>query len=389
VNAPAGPAAPVVPAESSSQAPHTQFRDVYQSVPTGENSSGEPTAKQQDSDSKGGGPKRQSRADGNDKTAAVLAIVSGSSLVRSPLVLALSLGQESTGEQDGSSHESQTEAGSAGEPGTHSLLPHGITLTPSPTALVSLPSASSMAFSIRLKPEMPPATGQITTQAVQSRSQSSSALARELPHAASSATVSTVPEPEQVTPGKGINHFDATAVREFALTSSIAEARPISTVADAPETMHTSAVSGVHDVQAILPEAPKATPSAEILLHLPGKDQSVAAVRLVDRSGTVNVSVHASDPELRNTLRSSLGDLASQLNGQGFKTEVVKPTVVAAHADNAQDSRHDGQRSASHQQQSTPGDRQPQRDRRTNSGQWLEELEQETSGDAGTQGGTK
>ncbi|MGD0437428.1 MAG: hypothetical protein ABSB86_13275, partial [Bryobacteraceae bacterium] len=123
------------------------------------------------------------------------------------------------------------------------------------------------------------------------------------------------------------------------------------------------------------------------LLHLQGNDQSSAAIRVVDRAGSVNVSVHASDTELRNALRSNVGELVSQLNGQGWKAEVDKPGISAARAQTSQDPQADGQRSPGQQQSSNGSERQPQRDRRSGAGRWIEELQQQTSGQSGNPGG--
>ena len=49
----------------------------------------------------------------------------------------------------------------------------------------------------------------------------------------------------------------------------------------------------------LAPELPKTSASSQILLHLTGNDQSSAAIRVADRAGSVNVSVHASDPVLQ------------------------------------------------------------------------------------------
>jgi len=130
------------------------------------------------------------------------------------------------------------------------------------------------------------------------------------------------------------------------------------------------------------PELPRTSAGSEILLHLTGNDQTSAAIRVADRAGTVNVSVHASDPVLRESLRSNLGELSTQLNDQGWKADVLKSSAVAAHSEGQQDSHAGGQR-GSGQQQSSGGERQPQRDRRASGGQWQQELEQHiTGGDA-------
>jgi hypothetical protein len=134
----------------------------------------------------------------------------------------------------------------------------------------------------------------------------------------------------------------------------------------------------------IAPEPPRTTGSSEILLHLTGNDESSAAIRVADRAGSVNVSVHASDPVLRESLRSNLGELSTQLNAQGWKADVVKSVAVATHSEGQQDS-HPGQRGS--QQQSSGGERQPQRDRRANGGQWQQELDQQTTGGDALPGG--
>lgn len=136
----------------------------------------------------------------------------------------------------------------------------------------------------------------------------------------------------------------------------------------------------------LAPELPKSSVSSEILLHLTGNDQSSAAIRVADRAGSVNVSVHTSDPVLRESLRSNLGDLSNQLNSQGWRADVVKSAAVTTHAGAQQDSHAGGERSFG-QQYSNGGDRQPQRDRRTNGGQWQQELEQQTTGGDAHPGG--
>jgi hypothetical protein len=135
-----------------------------------------------------------------------------------------------------------------------------------------------------------------------------------------------------------------------------------------------------------VPELPKTSASSEILLHLTGTDQSSAAIRIADRAGAVNVSVHASDPILRESLRTNLGDLSNQLNDQGWKAEVSKSATVATQSGSQQEPPESGQR-GSHHQQSSSGDRQPQRDRRANGGQWQQELDQQISGNDALSGG--
>ncbi len=142
----------------------------------------------------------------------------------------------------------------------------------------------------------------------------------------------------------------------------------------------------MHEAQPVASDSPKASLNGEILLHLQGNDQSSAAIRLVDRAGSVNVSVHASDSDLRNSLRSNVGELVSQLNGQGWKADVDKPAIATVRAQTSQDPQSGGQRSPGQQQPPSDGERQPQRDRRS-SNRWLDELQQQTSSQSGSSGG--
>jgi len=134
-------------------------------------------------------------------------------------------------------------------------------------------------------------------------------------------------------------------------------------------------------------ELPRSSASSEILLHLTGDDQAPAAIRVADRAGSVNVSVHAADPVLRESLKTNLGDLSAQLNLQGWKTETTKSAAVAAHSDNPQDSHTGGQRGSG--QQASGGDRPPQRERRGNGGQWRQAFDQQITGNETLPGGNR
>jgi hypothetical protein len=159
--------------------------------------------------------------------------------------------------------------------------------------------------------------------------------------------------------------------------------------ADATQPPPGSQPQPLDSVQPVPVEATQPRVSGQILLHVGTKDQASAAVRISDRAGSVNVSVHAADPELRNSLRSSLGELTSQLNEQGWKTDVVKTPVAPAPAqsDNKPDSGSQGNRSFSQHHHSGDNDRQPHRDRRAQPN-WLDEFEQQTSSNTANSGGT-
>jgi hypothetical protein len=162
---------------------------------------------------------------------------------------------------------------------------------------------------------------------------------------------------------------------------------PDTQLSEPHEPANLSTVAALHDAQPILPEPPRPSATSEILLQLGSKDQA-AAIRVTDRAGAVNVSVHATDPDLRSSLRSNLGDLATQLSHQGWKTEVVKTGTTLTRGETPQDPQEGGQRSPGQQQPSSQGERQPQRDRRASSGQWLATFEEQASGNSGNPGGT-
>lgn len=164
--------------------------------------------------------------------------------------------------------------------------------------------------------------------------------------------------------------------------SEINSALPSSGLAEAA---HDSPSLAAQETHLMTPELPRTSASTDILLHLTGDGQSSAAIRVADRAGTVNVSVHAADPVLRESLRSNIEQLSSQLTGQGWKADVMKPAAVAAQSDSQPDSHSGGQRS-SQQQQSFGGDRQ-QRDRRAQAGYWQQELDQQISGGDAQTGG--
>jgi hypothetical protein len=167
------------------------------------------------------------------------------------------------------------------------------------------------------------------------------------------------------------------------LPSEINSALPSSGLVEAA---HDGPVLAAQETHLMAPELPRISASTDILLHLTGDDQSSAAIRVADRAGSVNVSVHAADPVLRESLRSNLEDLSTQLNGQGWKADVLKPAAIAAQSESQQDAHSGGQR-FSQQQQSLGGDRQPQRDRRAQAGYWQQELEQQISGGNAQTGG--
>jgi len=405
--APSGPVAQSVPTsppsttDSSQSGRRESFQDVYRSVPTDDESHSDAAPQTKTGAGTVTKSKKSSAADGNDKTD-VTATSTPRPLVlqKVPLTFAFpSLGSEvepraadesASGTDDGpddSTHSANTSANSAGVPDF--VLPLAKSGQADATALIA--SNEKLAFSARLtQPDAPPAPEPATRTSTPS--QPSGSQSGDDPRAsADSASAASGKDPYQAADVKKADAPETvTPIREISSTSAL----DLRQAASAPQPVEPAPAASarslaIQDIQPALPEIPKPPASTEILLQLGGQDQSTASVRVVDRLGTINVTVHAADPDLRSSLRSNLSDLASQLTGQGYKTEMVKPAMLAANADNQHDSRQSG-RDASGQQpqhQFTPEGRQNQRDRRANSDRWRDEFQQETSGAPGAPGG--
>jgi hypothetical protein len=396
--APSGPVAPAVPISPPSTTDTTQpvqresFRDVYGSVSSGDDSKSDAGSKQKATDSTDAKPKKSSTDEGNDKTAvAVTPSPHGLVLQKAPLAfmfpsLTQDASQPGTDESAGSTLDNpQSSGGAASQTDTPHLFE-----TPVQGAATTLVAADQeLAFSARLtQPDALPSAVQTPKLSVP---QPSRVPANSEPRTTVGPTTASAGKDayQTVDLKKAAAPVAVQPAREIAATSAF-DLRQTTSQSQPAEPLNATPSRSltIQDVQPILPEIPKPPASTEILLQLAGKDQSTASVRVVDRSGTVNVTVHAADADLRNSLRSNLSDLASQLTGQGFKTEMAKPVVIAANAENQHDSRHSGQDTPSQQQNDFAQDgRQPQRDNRANSDRWRDELEQETSGTPGTAGG--
>ena len=350
--------------------------------------------------SKDGKIRKGNSPDENDKTAVAATLPPhGPVLAKAPLALTLlSFGISETVPVEADPFTESTPQASTGSTARNGLIAQAPTDGQRVDAAVPAPTDASvsingqLAFAMQLKstgPVPPQPAAQRTSEIPVAHTATVRDAARE-----AAESISTVPpmNPKASLPQE-TTHRDGgpetiSAPRET-LASPAVELHTAAQL-DPSGPIHRADLRGVaiQDIQPVTPEIPKPPASTEILLHLGSKDQSTASVRMVDRAGTVNVSVHATDPDLRSSLRSNLSDLASQLTGQGFRTEVVRPTVIAANTDNQHESRHSGHGSQG-QHQFTPDGRNPQRDRRPGSERWLDEFEQETAGTSGASGGKR
>ena len=397
--APSGPVAPMVPAPPPSLSDTAQpvqretFKDIYQDLPAQQEASSDSAPKQKDSGPSGTRTKKADEDRGDKSATAIIPSPQNSALLKAPLSLKIALfgqdnGELSSGDNSGGTTAEGKELAGPGSGSTalqsHIELP--LLKVNAAPAITSVPNNERIAFAARLT-QLNGETAQASTHAI-SQGEARSLQSGRTPGLAASGE-SVARETDQ--PGAAIKAVRAETimpVHEIALTASV-DARQMAPAPQTAEAIHPAARNvAVQDIQPALPEIPKPPSSTEIMLQLAGKDQSTASVRVVERSGTVNVSVHASDPELRNSLRANLGDLASQLSSQGFRTEVIRPAVGAANADNQHDSRQGGENPAGqHQQHLGQDGRQAQRGRHSNSESWLEQFEEQTSGTAGTDGG--
>lgn len=142
-----------------------------------------------------------------------------------------------------------------------------------------------------------------------------------------------------------------------------------------------------HDVLTLQADPPKTATASQIQLQLTGNDQSSVAIRVTDRAGTANISVHASDPELRSSLRANLSDLSGQLSAQEWRNEAVKTSITVPRPQSDQDAGSSQKNFSNQQQQSADPERQWQRDRRSTSEDWQNALEEYVSGNHANHGG--
>jgi hypothetical protein len=345
-----------------------QFKDVYRKSQDDSND--------KNSDSQDSGVKKNQKqtADGKSTTH-VIAATTGTETPKVPFLFSLpSLGlaaSDPTPEENSSDTEPKNaEAGSAPE------------VKPA-TPPVMTPNLGTVAFSVHLM-DPSPSRKQTDAPAIQPKIAAPTVKApskeAHVPAVkAAAAATDKQPDPTE-TLRKPANPEPAPA-HEF-VTAAPIESHSGGSQTESIETSRVvTPAPAIQDVQPIAPQSAKTAPATELLLHLGGKDQSSAAIRVMDRAGAVNVSVHTTDPELRTSLRSNLSDLSSQLNDQGIRAEVVKPAIAASNMEHAQqDSRQDQDRPSGQQQQFSQGHREQQQNRRGNPARWQDEFELEQRG---------
>lgn len=362
------------PAVATSPTSHTttqqtnQFKDVYRKSQDDSND--------KNSDSQDSGVKKNQKPASESKSGAPVAVATnGTEPAKVPLLFSMpSLGlaaSEPTPEENSSDTEAKS-ADAAAAPDVKPAAPPVMTPNPGMVAFTvhlidPLPS--------RKQPDAPSVQPKIAAPTVKAPSKEANVPAVKAPAATTDRqpdTTETLRKPANTEP---------TPAHEFVAAAPI-ESHTGGSQTEAVETPRAATpIAAIQEVQPIAPQNAKTAPATELLLHLDGKDQSSAAIRVMDRAGAVNVSVHTTDPELRTSLRSNLSDLSSQLNDQGIRAEVVKPAIAASSMEHAQqDTRQDQDRPSGQQQQFTQGHREQQQNRRGNPTRWQDEFEMEQRG---------
>lgn len=262
-------------------------------------------------------------------------------------------------------------------------------------ALSSVPSAAradNLAFTLRLEDSSPaPARSAATPQP--------STVSDQTKNTARNEPAASVPPPPAIstkdpTPAAQSDSAPKLFTDQMSAPSAVSQSAPPSDFrpqsAPAPasgDAARPNSVTMAHEALAPQADAPKTGAATEIQLRLTTDNRSSAALRVTERGGTVDVSVHASDSELRTTLRSNLSDLSGQLSSQGWRNEVVKTGVTVSRPQAEQDSGSGTKDSSQQQQQFADDQRQSQRDRKASTDDWQDALEEYASGNHAGRGG--
>ncbi len=123
------------------------------------------------------------------------------------------------------------------------------------------------------------------------------------------------------------------------------------------------------------PEAEIATPQAEparqIHVQMAGDGNQRVDLRVIERDGTMSVSVRATDPNLNRTLQEHMPELTNRLEAEHFRAEVWVPKSSASAASSFEQGKSDS--NTGYSGGNNPGQQQGgQRDAKPD---WVDELE--------------
>ena len=107
-------------------------------------------------------------------------------------------------------------------------------------------------------------------------------------------------------------------------------------------------------------------------------------LRVVERSGELQVAVRAANPDLAQGLRQGLSDLADRLEQNGFRAETWRPGATVSSVQGTAETRHTGPEFHNDSSQSQSGGsqqgRQQNNQQQSNRPRWVQELEGSLAG---------
>jgi hypothetical protein len=157
---------------------------------------------------------------------------------------------------------------------------------------------------------------------------------------------------------------------------------PAQPPADAAKALETSAVQ----TPAVDSAAKPAGPLKELSIQIGQMQNDKVELRVVERSGELQVAVRAANPDLAQGLRQGLPDLVDRLEQNGFRAEAWRPGATTTTVQGAGETRQrpmQFQHDQSQPQSQSGGQQQGRQQNRPNQSyrpQWVRELEGNLSG---------
>jgi hypothetical protein len=151
---------------------------------------------------------------------------------------------------------------------------------------------------------------------------------------------------------------------------------------DAGKALETAAVQSTNADHASKP----AGPLKDLSIQVGQTQNDKVELRVVERSGEVQVAVRATNPDVAQGLRQGLPDLVDRLEQNGFRAEAWRPGVAATAVPGMGETRQrpmQSQHDQSQQQSQSGGQQQSRQQNRQNQSyrpQWVQELEGNLSG---------
>ncbi len=145
--------------------------------------------------------------------------------------------------------------------------------------------------------------------------------------------------------------------------------------------------------ESTLQQAPKPQTLREFSVVVPGRPSPSGAasqveLRVVERTGEVQVAVRSSDPALNESLRENLGQLTSQMSERGYRTETWHPGAATGSMEtretrgsgNTDDTSHDRGNSGRGGSDTAGRDGNARRDQQQKQPEWMDALERSLGG---------